>query len=414
MTALHTPPRSPLLSIDAARATIIAGLRAIDGEESLPLAQSRGRVLARDLVSPRALPVFDHSAMDGYALALSPAVESYRLVGRIAAGAPSGAALKPGEAVRIFTGAPLPSGADAVAMQENVVASGADVRLTRDVIAGDNIRHAGEDVALGAPLVAAGVVIDARHIGLAAAVGMSTLPVRRKLRVALVSTGDELVDVGGTLAPGLIYDCNRPMLAAALERPALEIQDFGVLPDNRAAITAFFAKAAPKFDLVITTGGASVGDEDHLAAALAAAGGSIDVARVAIRPGKPFTHGRIGAASVAILPGNPFAAFVAALLFVRPMVERALGLPVPAFAPLPARAGFSQTRPRDRVEFMPARVISRGENGAPVIDRLGRGGSARLHPLIAADGLAVVAPGDAPLCVGDTVGYLPFGAAFSL
>ena len=269
-------------------------------------------------------------------------------------------------------------------------------------------------VAAGSALIPKGATLDARHIGLAAAAGLARLPALRRLRVALVSTGDELTRPGEALAAGRIFDSNRPMLAAALERPSIALTDFGILPDDRAAVAGFFGGAANDFDLIVTTGGASVGDEDHLAAALAQAGGQVDVARVAIRPGKPFTHGRVGAASVAILPGNPFAAFVAALLFVRPMIERALGQPVAPFAPLAARAAFAQKRPLERVEFLPARTIGPGEAGGPLIERLGRGGSARLGPLIAADGLAVIEPGGKPVEPGDAVGYLPFGAAFSL
>ena len=409
--SLTNSPRL-LLTIEEARAAVIAGGRAVSVVEYLPLARARGRILARYLVSPCALPVFDHSAMDGYAFAGE--APEYTIVARIAAGAVADVRLQPGQAVRIFTGAPVPSGAAAVAMQENVTVLGDKIRLNQLVPPGGNIRHTGEDVASGALLIPGGRAIDGRHVGLAAAAGLSHVPVLRQLRVALVSTGDELVAPGLGLSPGQIYDCNRPMLAAALERPALELVDFGILPDRRADIANFFATAGETFDLIVTTGGASVGDEDFLAAALSAAGGAIDVARVAIRPGKPFTYGRIGGASVAILPGNPFAAFVAALLFVRPMIEKALGLPVPNFAPLPARAGFAQMRAPGRVEFLPARVQHRSEDGLPVIERLGRGGSARLQPLIAADGLAVIHPGENPVAEGDGVGYLPFGAAFSL
>ncbi len=408
-------PRAPLLSIAEARAAIVAASRPVDGEELVPIAAARGRVLARDLASPRAVPVFDHSAMDGYALALAPNLDTYRIVGRVTAGSIGGGALKSSECARIFTGAPLPLGADAVAMQENVLAVGDGlIRLTKPVAVGDNIRRAGEDMGAGDCLAPMGAMIDARHIGLAAAVGLKMLPVRRKLRVALVSTGDELVEAGGALAPGQIFDSNRPMLAAALERPSLDLRDFGILRDDRASIARFFAEEAPRFDLVLATGGASVGDEDHLVAALAAAGGVIDVAHVAIRPGKPFAHGRVGGASIAILPGNPFAAFVAALLFARPMIERGLGLPVADFSPLAARARFTHARAPTRTEFLPARVVGRDETGEPLIERLGRGGSARLRPLIGADGLAVVPPGGSPIRTGDPIGYLPFGAAFSL
>ena len=406
--------RRPLLTIEAARRAIISAATPVAGIETTLLAAARGRILASAIASPRALPVFDHSAMDGYALALVEGRMRYSVVGRIAAGETQQARLQPGCAVRIFTGAPVPSGANAVAMQENVTAHGNEIELLRHSVVGDNIRNAGEDVAAGETLARAGVVIDARHIGLAAAVGLAALEVRRSLRVALVSTGDELVQAGDRLGAGSIFDSNRPMLLAAMDRPALAITDFGILRDDRAAVTRFFREAAAEFDLIVTTGGASVGDEDHLVAALAAAGGRVQMANVAIRPGKPFTYGTLGAASVAILPGNPFAAFVAALLFVRPLIERRLGLAARPFTPLPAHAGFDHTPARERTEFMPARVIDRDAAGIAVIECLGRGGSARLKPLIEADGLAVIAPGVQPVMRGDAVGYLPFGTAFSL
>ena len=411
----RTEGGAPLLTIDAARAAIVATARPIEGCEQTPLSEARGRLLAQALTSPRPLPVFDHSAMDGYALHLQDGRDTYRLIGRVAAGHMPPRALNPGEAMRIFTGAPIPPGTDAVVMQENVAPLDGDrIQLRASLRSGDNIRHAGEDVALDELLVPAGTILDARHVGLAAAVGLSHLDVLRRLRIALVSTGDELVSSGGQLRPGQIFDSNRPMLAAALERPSVSIEDFGVLPDDRTLIRAFFADVANRFDLIVTTGGASVGDEDHIAGSLIEAGGRIHMAKVAIRPGKPFTYGEIGGAAVSILPGNPFAALVAGLLFVRPQLERSLGLPVAPFAPLPAAAGFAGPRARERTEFVPARIIGRTATGMPIIDRLGRGGSARLKPLIGADGLAVLAPGEAPVAMGEAIGFLPFGAAFAL
>ena len=239
---------APLLGIEPARAAIIASTAPISGDEEIALHAARGRVLARAIASPRALPVFDHSAMDGYALALAPNTTRYKLVGRIAAGQTPRAALKSGEAMRIFTGAPVPAGASAVAMQENVTALDGEIELKRAPRAGDNIRHAGEDVAAGEALAQAGIVLDARHIGLAAAVGIGELKVLRRLRVALVSTGDELTQAGDALGEGAIFDSNRPMLLASLERPALAIEDFGILRDDRAAISAFFQDCAEKSD----------------------------------------------------------------------------------------------------------------------------------------------------------------------
>lgn len=410
----ETSPRAALTPIPAVRARVAALVTPRGGEEHVPLAHARGRVLAAPLAAPRALPVFDHSAMDGYALALAPGIESYRVVGRATAGSGRLHALQPGEALRIFTGAPIPEGADAVVMQENVARKADSIRPLRPVTPGDNIRHAGEDVAAGAPLASVGTRVDARLIALAAATGMTALCVRPRLRIALVSTGDELVAPGQPLAPGQIYDSNRPMLAAALERPAVEIDDRGILPDDRPRLVALLRDLAATHDMVVTTGGASVGDEDHLARAVTEAGGRIEVAHAAIRPGKPFTFGTLGEVPVAVLPGNPFAALVAALLFVRPMIDRGLGISPHDFAPRPAEAGFACPRTRERTEFLPARIIGTGAMGLPVIERLGRGGSARLAPLIEADGLAVIAPGASPVAPGDPVGFLPFGGAFSL
>lgn len=415
-TADSPPPsRFPaLMSIADARAAVIAGVTPIARVEFVSLAHARGRRLATPLVSPRALPLFSQSAMDGYALHLVEGQTRYPVHGRIAAGHPPSQQLAPGTAMRIFTGAPVPPGADSVIKQEQATVDGSNIELLTIPRHGDNIRRAGEDVAASEILIPEGAMLDARHIALAAAVGLQSLPVIRRLRIALVSTGDELVSPGDEAGPGQIFDCNRPMLAAALERPSVELTDCGVLPDERALIRDFFAHMARDFDLILTMGGASVGDADHVAGSLIAAGGTVDVAHVAIRPGKPFTFGRLGQASVAILPGNPFAALVAALLFVRPQIERGLGLPSAAFAPLPACADFSYGRPRARTEFVPARIVRHGPDGLPFVQRLGRGGSARLKPLIEADGLAVIAPGETPIRAGDPLGYLPFGSAFAL
>ena len=413
-------PASDLASIAEVRARVVASVERLAGSESVSLAQARGRVLAAPLIAERSLPVFDHSAMDGYALGLQDGCDTYRLVGRVVAGDGQPDRLQAGEALRIFTGAPIPAGADAVIMQEQVSIAGPMIRPLCPIARGDNIRRAGEDVASGVPLARAGTLLDARHIALAAAVGLAHLDVRYKLRVALLSTGNELATPGEPLADGRIFDSNRPMIAACLERPGVEIIDLGIVRDDRTAIIAAMQRAAGMADLIVTTGGASVGDEDYLVRALLEAGGDIEMARAAIRPGKPFTFGHVlrpGESTrvpIAILPGNPFAALVTTLLFVRPMIEQGLGLPAQQFAPLPAEANFTCPRTARRTEFLPARVTGRGQYGLPQIARLGRGGSARLKPLIEADGLAVIAPGETAVEPGTLIGYLPFGTAFSL
>ena len=410
----YVSPSTTLLSIDAARRDVVREVTAITGQETLPLDRCRGRILARDMESPRALPVFDHSAMDGYAVCGLGETPIFKIVKRIGGAGGPHPQLAPGEALRIVTGAPVPPGAQAIAMQEHVrVAEGA-ITLMRALVAGENIRRAGEDVASAETLAPAGALLDTRHIALAAAAGFAHLDVVRQLRVALASTGDELVTPSSPLSAGQLYDCQRPMLVAALERPALAITDLGILHGADSANTTFFREIATEYDLVLMTGGACIGDGDHLARALREAGGAVRQMQVAIRPGKPFTIGHIAQSHVAIMPGNPFASLVAGLLFVRAIVDQLLGLPQTPFAPLAARARFTQKRAPTRTEFMPAHVVGRDDGGLPIVDILGRGGSARLKPLIAADGLAVVAPAPGPVQPGDIIGFLPFGAAFSL
>lgn len=384
------------------------------GVETLPIARIAGRVSAEPVTSPTPLPPFDHSAMDGYALAsLGP---DHVVRGRFAAGSRSAREpLAPGEAARIMTGAPMPPGAVAVAMQERVEASGDRIALRGPLEAGANIRRRGEDVGVGDVIVPAGVRLDARHVAILAAAGVSEIAVRRRVVVGLMSTGDELVRPGRPLAPGMIHDANRPMLAALLgAQPALEIVDLGVAPDDREELARLVADAARRCDALVTSGATSVGEEDHLAAAVTAAGGRLRLASVAIKPGKPVVAGRLGGATLIGLPGNPFAALVAWLLVGRVALERLAGLPPRPLTPLAAVAGFSQKGPGGRTEFAPAKLMGTAENGLPVVEKLGRGGSARLAPLIAADGLAVIAAGVDEVREGDPVGFLPFEAAAEL
>jgi molybdopterin molybdotransferase len=280
--------------------------------------------------------------------------------------------------------------------------------------AGDNIRRRGEDVAAGDVIVPAGVRLDARHVAILAASGVTEIAVRRRVAVGLMSTGDELVRPGRPLGPGLIHDANRPMLAALLDQPAIEIVDLGVAPDDRPALTRLVSEAAGRCDLIVTSGATSVGDEDHLAAAVMAAGGALELQRVALKPGKPVVAGHVGAAVLVGLPGNPFAALVAWLLVGRIVLERLAGMQAHPLRPLAAVAGFSQGGPGGRTEFAPARVVGAAENGLPVVEKLGRGGSARLAPLIAADGLAVIPAGREEVRRGDAIGFLPFVAAAEL
>lgn len=402
-----------LLSVEQAQSLAAALVAAPVASERLPIAQLGGRVSAEDVVSPTPLPPFDHSAMDGYALAA--------LTGRhvVRARLPAGSGglreeLKPGEAARIMTGAPMPPGAVAVAMQERVSLEGDRIMLEGPLEPGANIRRRGEDVSVGDVVVPAGVRLDARHVAILAAAGVSEIAVRRRVVVGLMSTGDELVRPGRPLSAGMIHDANRPMLAALLgSQPALEIVDLGVAPDDRDELARLVAEAASRCDALVTSGATSVGEEDHLAAAVTAAGGRLDLASVAIKPGKPVVVGHVGSAVLVGLPGNPFAALVAWLLVGRVALERLAGLAPKPLAPLAAIAAFSEKGGR-RVEFAPARIVGHAASGLPIVDKLGRGGSARLAPLIAADGLAVIPADLDGVQEGGAIGFLPFEAAAEL
>ncbi|GLK55743.1 molybdopterin molybdotransferase [Methylopila capsulata] len=402
-----------LLSVEAARATVAALVAGPVGAETLPFAELRGRVTAEPTMSPTPLPPFDHSAMDGYALA--DLGLRHVLRGRLAAGS-AGAreTLKPGDAVRIFTGAPMPPGAIAVVMQERVTREGDVVALRTAVEQGANIRRRGEDVSAGDLLVPAGALIDARHLAILAASGVERVAVRRKVVIGLLSTGDELIEHGRPLTPGRIHDANRPMLLGILSTPAHEVIDYGIAPDDPAELTQLLIEAGRRCDALVTSGATSVGEEDHLAAAVAAAGGQLGLAKVALKPGKPIVAGRVGGAALVGLPGNPFAALVGQMLIGRVVLERLAGLEPRPLAPLSAVAAFGQKGPGGRTEFAPAALVGTDPSGLPRVEKLGRGGSARLAPLIAADGLAVIPAGHDEVKPGDAIGFLPFRAALEV
>ncbi|GLK66864.1 molybdopterin molybdotransferase MoeA [Hansschlegelia plantiphila] len=402
-----------LLSVVAAQERAASMIDHPVGEEIVGLAKLAGRISSGPVVSPTPLPPFDHSAMDGFALA--DLGREHVVRARLAAGAPGGGApLNPGEAARILTGAPLPPGAVTVVMQERAERSGDHIRLRATPEPGANIRRRGEDVCVGEVIVPAGVRLDARHIAILAAAGVAEARVRRRVVIGLLSTGDELLRAGEALRPGKIHDANRPMLAAILDRPSHEVVDLGVAPDDPEALRRLLLDAAARCDAIVTSGATSVGDEDHLAAAVLAGGGRLELARVALKPGKPVVAGRLGRAALIGLPGNPFAALVAHMLIGRVALERLAGLSPRPFRPLPAAAGFSQKGPGTRTEFAPAALRGVDERGVLRVEKLGRGGSARLAPLIAADGLAVIPAGRDEVKPGDAIGFLPFEAALEL
>lgn len=401
-----------LLSIAAAQEQAAALVSGPVSSEMVALEDLAGRVSAEAVVTPTPLPPFDHSAMDGYALGALGRTHVVRA--RLAAGAEAAPALAPGDAARILTGAPLPPGAIAVIMQERVTRDGDRITLEADPEVGANIRRRGEDVAAGEIIVPEAVRFDARHVAILAAAGVTGALVRRRVRIGVLSTGDELARPEEPLRPGRIHDANRPMLKALLGRPSHDIADLGIAPDDPAALRRLLLEASASCDAIVTSGATSVGDEDHLAAAVLAGGGRLELARVALKPGKPVVAGRLGDAVLIGLPGNPFAALVAYILVGRVAIERLAGLRSKPFRPLPAAAGFSQKGPGGRTEFAPAALRGVDERGMMVVEKLGRGGSARLAPLIAADGLAVIPAGRDEVRTGDPIGFLPFEAAAEL
>ena len=430
MTAnTHPPPapapgRGPLISADDALARLLAAVAPTGRTETVTTPEAWGRVLARDVVSSVDVPPEDNSAMDGYALRLSDLAAGggslLPVSQRIAAGQVP-RPLAAGTAARIFTGAQVPPGADAVVMQENceaIAGTGAEapfgrVRVNELPSAGMAIRRRGEDVARGHVVLKTGRKLDAAAIGLAATVGMARLEVAARPRVALFSTGDELVMPGEPLPPGAIYNSNRFMLGALLRGQGCIVTDLGNVPDRLDATRAMLREAAAGHDLILSSGGVSVGEEDHLKPALAAEG-RLDLWAIAIKPGKPLAFGAVrrpgegegegegdGAETWFIgLPGNPVSSYVTFTLFVRPVLARLQGAQAVATPGVPLRADFAWPRPDKRREFL--RVRRNAQGG---LDLFRNQGSGVLTSLAWGDGLADIAPGQS-VQPGDTVRFL--------
>ena len=399
----------PQLSYDEALAQLLAKAKPPTDIEELPLEQALGRVLARSQRSDLEVPPHDNSAMDGYALRAAdvPAVGTVLPVSqRIPAGS-VGTPLQPGTAARIFTGAPVPPGADTVVMQENCEAQDGSVVVNQISKAGDNVRRAGEDIAKGAEIVPAGLRLNPQALGLLASVGIPRVVVLRRLRVALFSTGDELVTPGQPLPPGAIYNSNRYLLRGLLERLGCEVTDLGNVQDTLDATRAALRKAAEGHDLILTSGGVSVGEEDHVKPAVEAEG-ELSLWAIAIKPGKPLAFGHVrrsvssGQAAFIGVPGNPVAAFVTFLLLVRPFVRRSQGLADDMPAPLKLPAAFDWKKADGRRNFLRVR---RDEAGR--VQLFANQGSGVLTSTLWADGLVDLPPGQT-VKDGDLVSYLPF------
>lgn len=406
-----------LLSLAEAQTHVRAFVTPIAGVECVPLAAATGRVLAQPVKAVVPLPVFDNAAVDGYAVATralgdrSPPF-TLPLLNRVVAGESAPDITPTTGTVRIFTGAAMPAGFDAVVMQEHCRALPDRVIVTVQPTPGLSVRYRGEDVASGDDLLTAGVRLDARHVALAAAVGLPELWVQRRLRAAVFSTGNELRAAGSPLPPATIFDSNRPMVASLLCAACAVVTDLGILPDDPHRLASVVREAGQEHDLIVSTGAVSVGDEDHVGRLIASECRRRERLWMAIKPGKPAMLGEIGNAAWLALPGNAFAAFVAFLVLGRPAVQALTGQrPVAAPFGGPARAAFQWQRKTGRDEFFPVRHVGHDADGLPLVEKLGRGGSARLRPLVEGDGVAMVGAEVARVVPGDRLTYLTFAGA---
>jgi molybdopterin molybdotransferase len=403
----------PMMSVDEAVGIIAARVAPVREAEAVALGQADGRILATDISAPLPLPPFTNSAVDGYAVRsrdLPPRGEvAFAVTGRVEAGAPAVAAIKPGHAVRIFTGAPMPDGADTVFMQEDVRIDGQGrVVLPEGLRAGANVRATGEDIPAGFAALAAGQRLRPQDVALAAAFGLTQIEVRRRIRVAVFSTGNELVSPGAPRAAAQLFDSNRFMLIAMLRRLGCEVSDIGILRDDRASLADGLKKVAGAHDLILTTGGVSTGEEDHVKAAVESVGRLV-LWRMAIKPGRPVAMGIIGGTPLIGLPGNPVATFVTFVHVVRPTVLALAGAVQQPIVPMPVRAAFSYNKKISRREYVRAN-LRRAEDGALEATKFPREGAGLLSSLVETDGLVELGEEITKVEPGQTVGFLGYAS----
>ncbi len=398
-------PRANLLDFDDARGRLLDFATAPTAHEFVPLLQAQGRVLAVAITSPIHVPGFDNSAMDGYALNVADVTAPaamFPVVQRIAAGQ-TGLPLAPNTAARIFTGAPIPQGCNVVVPQEQTAAENDAITLTHPIAMHQHIRRKGEDINAGAEVLCAGQRLGPQHLAMAASIGVGSLTVFKPLKVGVFFTGDELTEPGQPLEPGAIYNSNRYAINGLLTQLGCQINDYGIIRDSAQATRDALQLAASENDIVMTCGGVSVGEEDHVKAAVQALG-QLDLWQISMKPGKPLAYGKVEQADFIGLPGNPVSAFVTFLLMARPFLLKRMGANDTGLRYLTAEAAFTWPRPDKRREFLRVR-LDRDTAGHDVLHLWPNQGSGVMSSLAWADGL-VDLPAETCIQSGDKVRYL--------
>ena len=402
----------PMMSVDEAVGIIAARVTAVREVETVTLVDADGRVLAHDVPAPLPLPPFTNAAVDGYAVSSRDLPQreqrAFTVAGRVQAGAPAGGPVEPGQAMRIFTGAPMPDGADTVFMQEDVRVEDGKVVLPPGLKPGANVRAAGEDIPAGHVALRAGQRLRPQDVALAAAFGLTHLEVNRRIRVAVFSTGDELVSPGEYRAATQLFDSNRFMLMAMLARLGCTVSDLGILRDERGALARALQNAAGSHDLVLTTGGVSTGEEDHVKASVESVG-KLVLWRMAIKPGRPVAMGIIGGTPFIGLPGNPVASFVTFAYVVRPTILALSGARQQPLVPMPVRADFTYRKKIARREYVRV-TLRKAADGALEALKFPREGAGLLTSLVDTDGLVELGEHITGVEPGQTVGFLSYAS----
>lgn len=400
----------PLLAIDDVERLIGERVTPVVETERVALKDARGRVLASDLIAPIDLPPFDNSAVDGYAVRHADIGAEHEtplaVVDRLTAGRAAVREIDAGEAIRIFTGAPMPAAADTVFMQEDVRVDGASVIVPPGLKRGANRRLAGEDVTRGSVALRAGRRLQPQDLSMAAALGLETLPVRRRVRAAIFSTGDEIVEPGAALPEAGLYDANRELLRGLLAQLGADVSDLGILRDDPDTLGARLAEAANTQDLVLTSGGVSTGEADYVRAAIEKAGRLV-FWRVAIKPGRPVAMGVLKGTAFVGLPGNPVAVFVTFARVVRPLLLRLAGANPEPLVALPVASGFAYRKKKGRREYVRVSLTRRAD-GTYEAHKHPQDGAGVISSLTATDGLAELADDVTEIAPGETIGFLPY------